>query len=39
VLARTAAFDPLADILDFSPPGMSLGCSWHRRDANSAIGG
>jgi hypothetical protein len=33
------ALDPQADILDFSPPSMSLGCSWHRRDANSAIGG
>lgn len=38
-LTGPSALDPLAHVLDFSPPCVSLGCSWHRRDANSAIGG
>jgi hypothetical protein len=39
ILAIAAALDSLTDVLDFSPPGMSLGCSWHRRDDDSAVGG
>jgi hypothetical protein len=29
ILAIAATLDPLAHILDISPPGAGLGCSWH----------
>jgi hypothetical protein len=38
ILTSATALDPLTYILDFSPPNIGLGCSWHRRDANSAPG-